>query len=890
MTSRTSFSERAYRAALLIFPPSFRNRFADEMIDFARSRAHLARTRGPFDVARLAARLALDLAVTAPRVWLALVTHRENDASENDLPRDNMDILAQDLRFAVRSLARRPAFTLVAALTLALGIGANTAIFSVVDAVLLRSLPYPHADRLAVVNGVQGTQGGQGVSYADYVDWRRLNRTFDELGTVRGQSVNLTGGDAPDRLFGVFVSASFIRVMGPTIAKGRSFTDSETEVATAAPIAILSSEAWETHFGSDPAMLGKTLVLNGTTFTVVGIMAPKQAIAYNAVPDVMVPIGYYPNANGLARGTRGVGVVGRLKAGVTLDAARRDLSALEKQLADAYPTTNAGTSAEVLSLRETIIGPSRTPLTILLGAVGVVLLIACANVANLQLARGASRVRELSVRAALGAGRRRIAQQLLTESVVLALFGGVLSVVLAVEMTKGVVALIGAQLPVDAATIGIDGRVLAFALLVSILTGILFGLPPALKASRADLADMLRTRVGSGLGHRVTRNALVIVQLALSLTLLAAAGLLTRSLIALQQVNPGFDGDHLLTAQFRLPAGKYDTPEKIATMFERTTAELRALPGVESAALVRASPLSGNGEIYPTTIEGRPPVKPGDEPQLQLNSTTPGYLGTMRIPLLVGRDLAASDRAGALPVVIVNRAFADATWPGQSAIGKRLRIGDSTWRTVIGVAGDTRHFTLNEHQLFQAYIPHAQRPQIFTSLVVRAKGDPLALARVVREAIWRVDRDQPIWRFRSMEQDLAGSVASSKTTMWLTGLFALVALIVASVGIYGVLSYTMTQRTQEVGIRIALGADAGQVRRMVIGDALRVIAVAVAAGLVGSFAMAGLLRSSLYGVGPHDLPTFIAVTIVLSGVALAACYIPARRASRVDPMVALRAE
>ena len=737
---------------------------------------------------------------------------------------------------------------------------------------------------------MQGTQGGQGVSYADYVDWRRLNRSFDELGTLRAQSVNLTGGDAPDRLVGAFVSASYLRVMSPTFAQGRSFTDAETEVATRAPLAILSTEAWATHFGSDPAMLGKTLVLNGTTFTVVGIIGPKQAIAYGSVPDVMVPIGYYPNANGLVRGTRGVSVVGRLKPGVTLEVARRDLSAIEKQLAAMYPSTNGGTDTEVLSLRETIVGPSRAPLGILLSAVAVVLLIACANVANLQLARGASRARELSVRAALGAGRRRIAQQLLTESVVLALLGGVISVALALGMTKGVVALIGSQLPVDPATIGLDGRVLTFALVTSILTGILFGLPPALKSSRADLGDMLRTRIGSGLGHRVTRNALVIVQLALSLTLLMAAGLLTRSLIALQHVNPGFDGDHLLTAQFRLPAGKYDTPEKIATMFERTTAELRALPGVEGAALVRASPLSGNGEQYPATIEGRPPVKPGDQPQVQVNSTTPGYLATMRIPLLAGRDFTASDRLGALPVTIVNRAFADATWPGQSAIGKRVQIGDSTWRTVIAVAGDTRHFTLNEQQLFQAYVPHAQRPQIFTSLVVRAKGDPLALQRTVREAIWRVDRDQPIWRFRSMEEDLDGSVASSKTTMWLTGLFALVALLVASVGIYGVLSYTMTQRTQEVGIRIALGADAGQVRRMVIRDAMRVIAVAVAAGLVASFATAGLLRSSLYGVGPHDLPTFVAVTVVLAGVALAACYIPARRASRVDPMVALRAE
>jgi predicted permease len=886
MTTHRSWTERAFRAALLIFPRTFRARFGDEMTEFARARARRARTRGALALARFAVETCADLVRSAPRAWLT--TLRE-EWTESDHPRDNMDIFRQDLRFAVRALARRPGFTIVAALTLALGIGANTAIFSVVDAVLIRPLPFPHADRLVVVNGVQGTQGGQGASYADYVDWRRLNRSFEELGTLRGQSVNLTGGDAPDRLFGLFVSASFLRVMSPPMEQGRTFTDAETDVATATPIAILSDEAWRAHFGADPAMLGKTLVLNGTTFTVAGIMAPKQPISYNTIPDVMVPIAYYPNANGLVRGTRGVSVVGRLKPGVTIDVARRDLSALETQLAADFPATNAGTGAEITSMRETIVGPSRDQLSILLGAVAVVLLIACANVANLQLARGAARGRELSVRAALGAGRRRIAQQILTESVVLALVGGVISVAFASGLTKGVVALIGAQLPVDPTTIGLDGRVLAFALAISIVTGILFGLPPALKASRADLADMLRTRTSSH-GHRVTRNALVVVQLALSLALLAAAGLLTRSLIALQQIHPGFDGDRLLTAQFRLPAAKYDSPEKIATMFTRTMAELQAIPGVESAALVRASPLSGNGETYPVTVEGRPPVKAADAPTMQLNSTTPGYFATMKIPLIAGRDFVDGDRLGTLPVVIVNRAFADAMWPGDSPIGKRVRISDSTWRTIIGVAGDTKHFTLNEKQLLQGFVPHAQRPQIFTSVVVRAKADPLLLAKPVREAIWRVDRDQPVWRFRAMEDDLAGSVASSKTTMWLTGLFALVALLVASVGIYGVLSYTMAQRTQEVGIRIALGADAKRVTSMVLRDAMRVIALAVALGLAGSVASARLLRSSLYGVGPYDVVTFAVVTAVLSAVALAACYVPARRASRVDPMVALRTD
>ncbi|HEX8944722.1 MAG TPA: ABC transporter permease, partial [Gemmatimonadaceae bacterium] len=540
--------------------------------------------------------------------------------------------------------------------------------------------------------------------------------------------------------------------------------------------------------------------------------------------------------------------------------------------------------------KEQLVGNIRESLLIILGAVAVVLLIACANVANLQLARGAARGRELSVRAALGAGRARIAQQLLTESVVLSVTGGLAGLAVAVGLTKALVALIGPQLPVDAADIRLDMPVLLFALAISVGTGILFGLAPAWQASRSNLNDMLRSRMTGSLSSVMTRNTLVIVQLALSLALLASAGLLTRSLMALQRVDPGFDGANLLTAQFRLAATKYDSPEKIWAMFDRTVAELRAIPGVESAALVRASPLSQNGESYSITVDGKPPVKAGDAPQMLVNSVTPGYFSTMRIPVLLGHDITSTDRMGTPGVIVVNKSFADATWPKESAVGKRIKIGDQDWRTVIGVVGDTKHFTLNEPQLLQGYIPHAQRPQIFTSIVVRTTGNPLSLVKAVREAIWRVDRDQPVWRFKAMQQDLDAVVASKKSMMWLTGLFALVALLVAAVGIYGVLSYTMSQRTQELGIRMALGAETRDVRRMVLGEGMRLIGLAVFVGLVTSFGTAQLLRSQLYGVAPNDLATFGAVTVVLAGVAMLACYIPARRASRVDPMVALRSE
>jgi len=882
-----------YLALLALYPRAFRVRFGDEMLDFAQRRISAARRAGVAACTRETIGLFADVVTGASRQWIDTLRERRRLARDNTvtdaLPRENMDIIIQDLRFALRALARRPAFTTVAALTLALGIGANTAIFSVVDAVLIRPLPYNDPDQLALVWGTQGPQGNQGVVYPDYLDWRARNHTFAEMGALRGQSVNLTGGDTPDRLIGSFVSASLFRVVNTKMSQGRLFTDDETTVATKAPVAILQYEAWVSRFGSKPDMLGKTMVVNGTAFTIVGITAPNTPMPLGA-PDVYLPIAYYPNAHGLDRGVRGILVAGRLKPGVTMAAAQRDLSAIAKQLEREYPATNAATGAEVVSLKEQMVGRVRESLLIILGAVAVVLLIACANVANLQLARGATRARELSVRAALGAGRARIAQQLLTESVVLSVIGGVAGLAVAVGLTKALVALIGPQLPVEPSDIRLDVPVLLFALAISVGTGILFGLAPAWQASRANLNDMLRSRMSGGLSSVMTRNTLVIVQLALSLALLASAGLLTRSLMALQRVDPGFDGTNLLTAQFRLPPAKYDSPDKIWAMFERTIAELRAIPGVESAALVRASPLSQNGESYSVTIDGKPPVKAGDAPQMLVNSVTPGYFSTMRIPVLLGHDIAATDRTGAPGVIVVNKSFADATWPKESPLGKRIKIGDEDWRTVIGVVGDTKHFTLNEQQLLQGYIPHAQRPQIFTSIVVRARGNALDLVKPVREAIWRVDRDQPVWRFKAMQQDLDAVVASKKSMMWLTGLFAVVALLVAAVGIYGVLSYTMSQRTQEVGIRIALGAETRDVRRMVLGEGMRLIGFAVFVGLLTSLGAARLLRNQLYGVAPNDLATFGAVTVVLSGVAMLACYIPARRASRVDPMVALRSE
>ncbi|HYV97091.1 MAG TPA: ABC transporter permease [Gemmatimonadaceae bacterium] len=872
-------AERFYRLACrVVLPHGFVARFGDEMAELAQSRMMAARARGGFAGLGEAARLARDLITARP-----LTSIPEPPAPQ----RDNMDILLQDLRFALRALARRPAFTAVAAITLALGIGANTAIFTVVNAVLLRPLPYRNPEQVVVVNGTQGTRGNQGVVYADFVDWRARNTTFAEMGATRGQSVTLTGVDEPARLVGMFVSAGFFRVIDTRTSAGRLFNDAETELGTRAPVAVVQYETWCSRFGADSTVLGRTLTLNGTPFTVVGITAPNSQIPFGA-PDVFLPIGYYPNAHGLDRGVRGIGVAARLKPGVSIAAAQADLAAIAKQLESEYPATNAGTGAEVQSLREQLVGGVRERLLIMLGAVALVLLIACANVANLQLTRGAARARELTVRAALGAGRRRIAQQLLTESVVLSGAGALAGLALAFGLTRVLVTLVGPQLPVDAQTIRIDATVLVFTLAVALGTGIVFGMIPAWHSSRADFGDVLRSRSGGSPTRGGVRNTLVVAQLALSLALLASAGLLTRSLMALERVDPGFDGSHLLTAQFRLPGTKYDSPEKIWQMFEQTTDAIRAVPGVESAALVRASPLSGNGESYPVAVDGQPVIRPADAPQVQTNSITAGYFATLRIPLAAGRDFETSDRAGSTPVVIVNKAFAEATWPGESAVGHRIKLGGDDWRTIVGVVGNTKHFSLNEAQLLQAYVPHAQRPQIFTSIAVRVRGDALAMSRPVIEAIRRVDRDQPVWRFRAMDQDLTAVTTSSRTMMWLTALFAVVALLVAAVGIYGVVSYTVSQRTHEVGIRIALGASARGVASLILKQGAVLVAIAVAIGLGASFAGARFLRSQLFGVQPTDAVTLAAVTVILAGVAIAACYIPARRAARVDPVEALR--
>jgi putative ABC transport system permease protein len=898
MTSpRSDAGERAFRLLLRLYPRSFRERFEEDMVEFYRARRgeqrHRYGARGP---ARLWAHLLADVAINAPRQHvraLSATSARELPWASPNYPQETypMDTLRDDIRYALRTLIRYPAFTLVAALTLALGIGANTAIFSVVDAVLLRPLPWPDPDRLVALLGKRGTTIQGSTSYLDYRDWREQATSFDELGVMRGQSVNLTGIDRPDRLTGTFITASMFRMLGAQVLRGRLFNEAETEVPTKAPVAVVSEATWRTRFGSAPDLVGRTILLNGQPFSVIGIMRPEFTTPFGT-PDVWMPIGYYPNAGDLTiRGRGGITVFGKLKAGVSLERAQADVDAVSARIADAYPQTNQGISAAAMSLEQFLVGQSRTPLYIVLASVVSVLLIACANVANLQLARATSRRREISVRAALGAGPRRLMRQLLTESLVLSLIGGLAGLGIGYLGVRWFRQVAGTVLPL-VGPVELSQSVLLFAAAVTLATGIVFGIAPAWKAARARVQEMLTVRSDAAGARLRAHNALVVAQLALCVVLLIGAGLLTRSLVAITRADPGFDVDGLVTMQFRLPATKYDSEEKIADMFTRTIEEIRAVPGVESAALIRATPLNGNGEIQPYQIEGSETVAADKLPTAHLNIASPSYFETMRIPRLSGRDFTSGDRLGSLPVVIVNEQLARKLDPTGNAMGKRLHLGadSTTWLTVVGVVGNAKHFTINEVQLDQVYVPFTQRPLIFTEVVARTSGDPAVVANSARDAIWRVDRDQPVWRIRPLSLSIDNQLGARRFNLRLLLSFAVLAAALAVIGVYGVMSYGVARRTQEMGVRMALGARDTQVVGLVLRQGLRTIGLALVLGVAGAVAATRVLETQLFGVEARDPLTFVTVPLALALVALAACYLPARRASRVNPVVALRSD
>jgi putative ABC transport system permease protein len=807
-----------------------------------------------------------------------------------------MDKLLQDLRYAVRTLVERPGFAVVAALTIALGVGGTTAMFSVVDAALLRPLPFADPGRLVMVWASLPGAPQSAASWPEFVDWREQSRSFADMAVWRGQSINLTGTGEPERLIGAFVSDRFFPLLGARIHLGRGFTPDETDPASVKPVAILSYGLWQRRFGGDAAMLGRTLLLNGQSHTVVGVLGPEFAPgrapfdSYFMGSEVFLPAPYFPNKKGLARGESEMLVIGRLRPGLTAEQAQTDLAVVARRLEQAYPETHAGRGVQVVSLHEQIVGPLRPALLVLLGAIGLVLVIACANVANLLLARASRRRRELAMRAALGAGRARLLRQLLTESALLATAGGALGLLVG----HWGLAFLLAVAPPDAlpATVTIDGRVLAFALALTAGTGLLFGLVPAIHASRADLDTVLKEagRGGSGTaGHRF-RDGLVVAEVTLSLVLLIGAGLLVRSALALQRADPGFRADHVLTAEFRLPPSKYPEPRAIAAFLRQARERLQAVPGIDSVALVRAVPFSGNGGSTTYQVEGLPEPPKGRETVAQLNIVSPDYFRTMGIPRLKGRDFETRDTADAPTVAIINDTLARHSWPGTDPIGRRLQLREAGWATVVGVVGDVRHSGPAEPPQPQIYTTHEQDARIFACVVARTSGDAMAMAAPMRAALWSVDKDQPVWKVRALEQLVAGSRGRSRALSLLVGVFALVAVTLSGVGIYGVMSYAVSQRTREIGIRMALGAESRRVMRLVVGRALALTGVAIVLGAAGAAVMGRLLDKLLFGVRPADPTTFVAAAAMLATVGVLAAYLPARRAARIDPVRALADE
>ena len=801
-----------------------------------------------------------------------------------------MRILRQDLSYGARMLAKKPAFSVIAVITLALGIGANTAIFSVVNAVLLRTLPYHNANRFVVLSTTGSNGDRDGLSVPEAQDYRAGMQSLEDLTAFQSQSVNVTGGERPDRVRGAFVTANFFKVFNINPIVGRTFAEGEDRPG-GEKLVVVNEKMWHERLNSDPNLAAKKLILNGEPYSVIGVVPASFKEPLDPDVEVWMPVLNYPGNSG-TREWRQLFAMGHLKPGASLSQAKAEASTIASQLAQAYPRESGGHIARLQYFRDLLVSDVRPMLLLLFAAVGVILLIACANLANLLLARGLARQKEIAVRAALGASRWRLIRQLLTETTLIGILGGAGGLLLAYW---GLYAL--AKLPqnfVDTKEATLDGRVLLFALAMSLITGWLFGLIPALQLVKTELQSFLKEGArGSGEGSRWNRvrSAFVVVQVALSLLLLVSAGLLIRSFDKLLRVDVGFKTERLLTLEYRLPRTKYKDAVTQWNFHRQVVERMQAVPGVQSASLVRGLPFSGNGGTTRIVLPDREPAPKGMEPEVMFNTAMPNYFETIGIPLLKGRLFENQDQANTPPVVVVNQTMAQRFWPNQDPLGKQIKLvqGDATL-TVVGVVGDAKHYWLEEQQRPQVYDAYSQDPGLFATAVIRTNVEPLSLSEPVRQAIWKVDAEQPMWKIRTVEFLVNRSTADRKFLMALMGIFAAVALVLTIVGLYGVISYLVNQRTQEIGIRMALGAQMRDILGMVLKQGMVLVLIGVALGLAAAWILTRLMSRLLYQVSATDPLTFVGISVLLVSVALLACYIPARRATKVDPLVALRYE
>jgi putative ABC transport system permease protein len=806
-----------------------------------------------------------------------------------------MGTFLQDIRYGARVLLKTPLFTLVAVLVVALGIGANTAIFSVVDAILLKPLPFDGADRIVAVKSVNTKRGitSSSHSFPNFADMRSQQQTLEAVASFTDTTAAISVGDTPEQIVGVVATPDLFRVLAVKPQLGRLLTP-EDERAGGAQVVVVTDGMWRRRLGADANVVGRQVRLNGRSKTVVGVLpAGFQFPFVTDAPEFFVPIDPAGEMN-TQRSANYLQVLARTKPGVKIEQADAEARAVAARLERQYPDDNAEDTVSLVSAQEDMVGSLRRTLLVLLGAVGFVLLIACANVANLLLARAAGRGREIAVRVALGASRGRIVRQLLTESLLLAGLGGGLGLLFAMWGVEVLTSFVPASVP-RFGEAGLDPTVLGFTFGATVLTGVIFGLAPALQASKLELNEALKEGGRSateGQGHSRVRSLLIVSEVALSLVLLVGAGLLIKSFVRLRNTNPGFDAGGTLTASVSLPSVKYATDDQIRNFYTRATERVSRLPGVESVGAIMPLPLSDNAMVTSFFVGGRPTPSPGDRPRASARIITPGYFRSMGVPLVRGRDFEARDDDKTPKVIVVNETFARLYFPGEDALGKRLKLGlNDIDGEIVGVVGDVHHRRLDAEPGAEYYVPAAQAPINQLSLVVRTRGgDPAQLAGALRSAVKEIDPDQPLYEVRTMSSLVADSMARQRFSMILLASFAGLALLLAAFGIFSVMSFLVAQRTHEIGIRMALGAQASDILRLVVGHAMTLAIVGVGVGLAAAFALTRVLESLLYEVKPNDPAVFGGIALVLSLVALAACLIPARRATRVDPMVALRYE